>query len=105
MVVPAIRLRPNRKEAFMKMISSRRLRYRPTVRRAAWLSAAILFGSLPALSQDRLPEGDGKATIQRVCGSCHGLNQATNRKMARADWEWTLDRMLGYGAPIKKDEV
>src|SRR5882672_4068783 len=89
----------------MRMISGKGTRYCGTVQRAALLSAAVLFCVLPARSQDRLPDGNGKATVQRVCGLCHGLGQATNRKMAREDWEWTIQRMLGYGAPVTKDEV
>jgi len=88
----------------MKLISMGSRRH-GAVRKAVLFSAAVLICGLPARSQDRFPDGNGKPIVQRVCGLCHGINQAANRNMAREDWEWTVQRMLGYGAPIKPDEV
>ena len=69
------------------------------------MAVAVFFSVLPAPGQNQLPDGNGKETVQRVCGTCHGMGFVTNRGMARKDWDWTLQRMIGYSAPIPKEEI
>ncbi len=64
----------------------------------------LLIGSLlclPASSvfaQDKLPEGEGKALVQKVCSSCHGLDTALEKKHTEPEWKTVVDSMAGRGA-------
>jgi DNA uptake protein ComE-like DNA-binding protein len=52
----------------------------------------------PALAQDTLPDGPGKAELLRLCGTCHEAAKATSVKLTREGWTETIDRMKAFGA-------
>jgi glucose dehydrogenase len=53
-----------------------------------------------------LPEGPGKALVQRTCGgACHGLNTVTGVRRDRAAWTAMVDSMVARGAKAKENEV
>jgi competence protein ComEA len=58
--------------------------------------ALILFGSL-AKSAD-LPDGPGKLTVQRVCGTCHAAQIVMGRKASKEGWERIVVDMADKGA-------
>jgi hypothetical protein len=56
----------------------------------------------------RLPDGQGKAELKRVCGSCHPAEVVANRDSQaglRNQWLDTIDRMLGHGAKGTPEEL
>jgi len=53
-----------------------------------------------------LPEGAGKALVQRTCGStCHGLESVTGQRRNRTAWVAMVDNMISRGASAKGNEV
>ena len=63
--------------------------------------AAAPSPSVPAapLIADGLPEGDGKADVAR-CTICHTAQLITQQRLTRAQWEKTVHKMMGWGAPF-----
>jgi competence ComEA-like helix-hairpin-helix protein len=72
------------------------------------LAAFLIFlsaGSV-AYAQDELPPGDGRETVARVCGECHGLAMITSyRKQPREGWEQVVADMVGLGAVANDTET
>jgi len=53
-----------------------------------------------------LPDGPGKATVQRSCGGpCHGINSVTGVRRDRAAWTAMVDNMIARGATVKDSET
>jgi quinoprotein glucose dehydrogenase len=53
-----------------------------------------------------LPDGAGKAILQRTCGtSCHGLDAVTGIRRDRVAWAAMVDNMVARGAKAKDDEM
>jgi competence protein ComEA len=45
-----------------------------------------------------LPSGPGKATLIRVCSTCHSPDNVLANGQDRAGWENTITKMAGFGA-------
>ena len=62
--------------------------------------AILLAGSplTPAIAQDTLPDGPGKAQVIQLCSACHEPAKATSVKLAKEGWIETIDRMKAFGA-------
>jgi cytochrome c len=41
-----------------------------------------------------LPEGPGREAVYFTCRACHSLNQFTQQRMNRDDWQVVIDRMI-----------
>ena len=53
-----------------------------------------------------LPDGPGKALVQRACGAtCHTLDTVTGLRRDRPAWAAMVDTMITRGAAVKDDEV
>ncbi len=52
-----------------------------------------------------LPEGPGKAMVQKACELCHGLSEFPRVNFDREDWEVAVRTMVGGGAPLSKEEI
>jgi cytochrome c5 len=46
------------------------------------------------------PAVDGKKLLESTCTGCHDLDTATGTKRSKSEWEETLGRMIGRGAPV-----
>jgi cytochrome c5 len=53
----------------------------------------------------QLPEGDGKATVQAVCGACHSLTQVTNAGYDREGWDTVLHMMVNVGCAGAAEQI
>ena len=65
------------------------------------LAAAALCATalVAASSQTALPQGDGQAVVQRMCGSsCHAIQMVTNHRMSAQRWAEVVDNMVVRGA-------
>ncbi|MBV8842785.1 MAG: helix-hairpin-helix domain-containing protein [Bryobacterales bacterium] len=51
-----------------------------------------------------LPDGPGKEVFAKVCAGCHELDLATGQKKSKDEWKQTVDRMIGYGAELTKEQ-
>src|SRR5271170_680460 len=45
-----------------------------------------------------LPDGPGKVTVQRVCGTCHAAQIVMSRKASKEGWERIVADMVEKGA-------
>lgn len=68
--------------------------------------AAILFAAL--LSQDnpadKLPEGEGKKVVVKICLDCHGPENFIDKRLDKAGWEAVISDMIEKGATAKDEE-
>jgi mono/diheme cytochrome c family protein len=47
----------------------------------------------------------GKATFEKACGSCHGLELSTELRHTKEEWQKLVQSMVDKGAEIKKEEL
>jgi competence protein ComEA len=52
----------------------------------------------PQQQHPELPAGPGKATLVRVCSSCHSPDNVIANGQDRSGWEATITKMAGFGA-------
>ena len=45
-----------------------------------------------------LPDGEGRATYENVCGACHGADIVIGSQGTKARWQETIDAMRNRGA-------
>ena len=70
----------------------------------AIMPLAILALALP-LSAQNLPEGEGKAEIEKLCKKCHDLAKTVSLRQDRNGWGATLKKMIGLGMKAKDKEL
>ena len=46
----------------------------------------------------------GKALVNGVCASCHGVDLITSKQASRNEWKDVVDRMKGYGATLDEKQ-
>ncbi len=61
---------------------------------------AGLILARPALAQDALPDGPGKAETVAACSGCHGLGQIAGEHRSAEVWATTVTSMINNGAPV-----
>jgi competence protein ComEA len=78
----------------------------------AWCGAGLLLAA-PAVAQQaaqqqqthpEFPEGPGKATLLKVCGTCHSPDNVIADGQDRAGWESTITKMAGFGADATDEQ-
>jgi cytochrome c oxidase cbb3-type subunit III len=71
-----------------------------------WLLPAALIAGLTPLtgSAQELPEGAGRATVERACSPCHPANMAVGRNMSREQWNAEVAKMVQEGAKLTDAE-
>jgi quinoprotein glucose dehydrogenase len=52
-----------------------------------------------------LPEGGGKAMVQRMCVGCHGAGTFIQLRMSRQEWQAEVADMVARGATGSADEI
>lgn len=77
--------------------------------RTSLLVAAVALSAAAAGAQTRLPDGEGQAVVQRMCGTaCHAIEMVTNHRMSANRWAEVVDNMVVRGAmgtPAEIDQV
>lgn len=63
----------------------------------------VLLSAVGAFAQ--LPEGAGKAEVERLCGTCHDVTKAVSLRQNEAGWSATVQKMIDFGARIENDEI
>ena len=58
---------------------------------------------MPAAAQ-QLPEGPGKAELQKVCGVCHQAERSAAVRLTREGWEGVIGDMIARGARGSDEE-
>ena len=69
---------------------------------ALWLWCAPVAMQAQSL---KLPEGAGKPTVQKVCGTCHGAELVIGRQESREGWGAIVEDMIQRGATGTDDEL
>lgn len=78
---------------------------------AALLAAIVLAGALRAQAQvaapapSLLPEATGRATLVRVCSSCHTPELAARQRLTPAGWKELVGTMADQGAVATDQEL
>ncbi len=52
----------------------------------------------PAAAQTTLPEGPGKETTVKICGTCHPAERGVAVRLTREGWQELISRMVSLGA-------
>jgi competence protein ComEA len=60
------------------------------------LAAELLFAA--STQSGELPEGKGKATVQKVCSGCHEMDTVIATRYTEKGWRQTIDDMISRGA-------
>jgi competence protein ComEA len=58
-----------------------------------------------ATAAQTLPDGPGKATVQKMCTPCHGLENVVRARMTKERWGSVVDDMVSRGAQASDDEI
>ncbi len=72
---------------------------------SALVSIVFLGLALTAQAQSSLPDGPGKAVVERMCTTCHGLNVVTGQRMTKPRWADQVDDMVSRGAVGTDEDV
>jgi len=60
--------------------------------------------SVVPVEAQQLPDGPGKAVVEKLCSDCHGLATIVGLRRTKAGWETTVDDMASRGAKGTDDE-
>jgi cytochrome c5 len=72
---------------------------------ATILTAAFTFAAVQEAQQPALPDGPGKAILERACSNCHGLDVVTKYNLpTRNEYADIVSSMIGAGAIVSKQE-
>ncbi|WP_421934441.1 c-type cytochrome [Phenylobacterium sp.] len=61
------------------------------------LAAVAISAGGAARAQGALKPGAGQATVQRLCATCHTLDNVTRRPHTADEWDAILGRMIDKG--------
>ena len=86
-------------KARRREVSSRRSRIRALTAIVCLTLAARAFG------QSGLPQGQGRAVMERMCIRCHQADVITGQRLSRERWAAKVDQMIAYGAQGSEDDV
>jgi competence protein ComEA len=66
----------------------------------------VLFLCLTvAAAAQTLPDGPGKAVVERMCTGCHGLENVVRARLTKERWGFIVDDMVSRGATGTDDEI
>jgi len=66
----------------------------------------VLFLCLTvAATAQTLPDGPGKAVVEKMCTPCHGLENVVTARMTKERWGGIVDDMVSRGAEGTDDEI
>lgn len=68
------------------------------------LTGMFALISMAILRAQDLPDGPGKATVEKLCSNCHGLATVVGLRRTRSGWQTTVDDMAGRGAAGTDEE-
>jgi competence protein ComEA len=66
---------------------------------------AVLGLILPVRGQVEIPEGKGKAVVERICFDCHGPENITRKALTKDEWEDVVNNMVAMGATGTDEEL
>jgi putative heme-binding domain-containing protein len=69
------------------------------------LESILVLSSAVSAQAQSLPEGQGKAEFQRICGNCHSVSIATAQRMTQAQWTGVVNDMVSRGAQGSQQDL
>jgi len=74
----------------------------------AWIAVASVAalharGAAPA-AQGALPDGEGRAVVEKLCSACHGLDYLSPSRRTVRNWLETIDLMKSFGAEATDEQ-
>jgi hypothetical protein len=76
------------------------------LRRVSGLVIALPLLVGPSAAESvRLPEGEGRKTVEIACVSCHGLEPITSKRLSNQEWQGIVNAMIDRGAMLTKDQA
>jgi cytochrome c oxidase cbb3-type subunit 3 len=60
---------------------------------------------LMLMAAAQLPDAPGRATVQKVCGACHGMDVIVSKGRGREEWEQVIGSMVSKGAKASDAEL
>lgn len=75
---------------------------RPPNLRALGLILSLL---LPFCAVAQVPDDVARKAFEKVCGSCHDTEAATEMRHTRGEWQSITDEMVSRGADATSQEV
>jgi competence protein ComEA len=70
-----------------------------------WRSYSALLFCVTAIAQTKLPEGEGRAAVERVCSKCHKLEQIVREGRTEESWGEVIETMVARGAQGTEQEL
>jgi len=69
--------------------------------------AAVVLAVTPAAvrAQTQLPDGPGKAEVQKLCSTCHPADRGASVRLTRDGWQDVMTRMVGLGMKGTDEEL
>lgn len=69
--------------------------------------ALVVLAAVPGLAgaQGQLPEGEGKAVVQKLCSTCHPAERGASVRLTRDGWQDVMTRMVGLGLKGTDEEL
>jgi len=61
-----------------------------------WCSSIFLAVTLTSAAQ-QLPDGPGKAEMEKMCRQCHELSRSISLRQDRDGWSQTMSKMAAFG--------
>jgi len=58
-----------------------------------------------AQNSTTMPDGPGKAIIQKSCVGCHSLKVVTSKQATHDEWAALVDQMISKGADVSDDNI
>jgi len=73
---------------------------------AAWAASIVVAASGQSApdGHPKLPAGEGRDVMIRVCSQCHEPERAADQQMDEAGWKTLVDQMAAQGADATEDE-
>lgn len=58
-----------------------------------------------AVAVSSLPEGEGRALTQQVCGQCHSVGIFASQRHTQEEWNEVIGRMMAKGMTAAEDDL
>jgi mono/diheme cytochrome c family protein len=71
---------------------------------AGILGASLLFPLAVSAQTPPLPDAPGKEVVVQNCAGCHDLNLISTQRKTPAEWEATVNRMIGNGVTLDENQ-
>jgi alcohol dehydrogenase (cytochrome c) len=82
-------------------------RWRLTQSVSCWVAGLTFCLSSASIThaQTTLPDGPGRNVVERMCTTCHGVEQFTGMRMTKQHWSQTVDDMVTRGAQGSDEDI